>query len=252
MPELASRPGGTPPPAAGQALFARYAFPPNELGYCGPADEGSGLLSGERVASVARKFDGAWPYLEVIAAAAGIDDPLDLAVVRSYWIGGGLLDTVDGGGLIRHLRTAFARQVTGLLGVVDADASALAHHSFHVFVVYPWVRFLRKDPVTPLRILQNCRIRWGTVEAVDDEHVLMRSPQLTLDSGGRLTPGDPCTERVRWSRSGRSLTGTPAVGDTVAAHWDWVCGSLTEADCVALQQATQQTLDLVNGTRAPL
>jgi len=24
--------------AAGTVLFARYAFPPNELGYCGPAD----------------------------------------------------------------------------------------------------------------------------------------------------------------------------------------------------------------------
>ena len=25
---------------AGHALFARYAFPPNELGYCGPAETG--------------------------------------------------------------------------------------------------------------------------------------------------------------------------------------------------------------------
>ncbi len=243
-------PGGTPLPE-GQALFARFAFPPNELGYCGPADEGSGLLSGERVDSVAREFDGAWPYLEVIAAAAGIDDPLDLSVVRSYWVGGELLDTVDGGGLIRHLRTAFARQVTGLLGVVDPDASALANHSFHVFVVYPWVRLLRKDPVTPLRILQNCRIRWGTVEDVEDDHVVMRSPRLTLDAG-RLTLGDPCAERVRWHKSGRSLTGAPAAGDTVAAHWDWLCGPMTDADCVALRQATQQTLELVNGARARL
>lgn len=235
---------------AGQWLFARYAFPPNELGYCGPADDGSGLLSGERVDAVAREFDGAWPYLEVLAAAAGVDDPLDLDVVRSYWIGGELLGAVEAGGLLRHLRSAFARQLTGLLGAVDADSSAVAHHSFHVFVVYPWVRFLDRDPVTPLRILQSCRIRWGTVEAVEDEYLVMRSPQLTLETGG-LALVDPLPERVRWRKSGRSLAGTPALGDTVAAHWDWVCGTLTAADSAALQRATQQTLDLVNAIRAP-
>ena len=27
--------------------------------------------------------------------------------------------------------------------------NALAHHSFHVFVVYPWVGFLDREPSTP-------------------------------------------------------------------------------------------------------
>ena len=53
-------------PSAGQARFARYAYPPNELGYCGPENTAIGEL-----ASRARDFDGAWPYLQAIADAAG-------------------------------------------------------------------------------------------------------------------------------------------------------------------------------------
>src|SRR5690349_16965888 len=122
---------------AGQALFARYAYPPNELGYCGPADTSIGEL-----ASRARDFDGAWPYLGIIADAAGITDPLDTEVVRSYWVGGPLLDRVDPAVLLARLRLAFAGQVTGLLAELPAAGGVAAHHSFHVFVVYPWVRFL--------------------------------------------------------------------------------------------------------------
>ena len=41
-----------------------------------------------------------------------------------------------------------------------------------------------------------------------------------------------------------------AVGATVAAHWDWICGPLTDADCAALAAATQAILDLVNSSRS--
>lgn len=95
-------------PPRGWQLFASYAYPPNELGYCGPPDSGI-LLSddaGAEIAAHARGFDGAWPYLEEIAAAAGISDPLDADVVRSYWLGTAGLPRVDGTRLVQHLRRA--------------------------------------------------------------------------------------------------------------------------------------------------
>ncbi|AFM16885.1 hypothetical protein Mycch_2102 [Mycolicibacterium chubuense NBB4] len=233
---------------AGHRLFAQYAFPPNELGYCGPEDSGALLRAGEQMASVAREFDGAWPYLQAIAESTGVDDPLDPEVVRSYWVGGAGLGEVDAGQLLTRLRSAFAGQVTGLLDAPVEPAHTLAHHSFHVFVVYPWVRFLDRDPGTPLRVLQNCRIRWGTVESIDGEHVEMVSRPLALDAG-TLTLGGPAPERVRWSRDGASLTRAPAVGDTVSAHWGWVCGTLTEDERTALAEATRHTLHAVNAAR---
>ncbi len=121
----------------------------------------------------------------------------------------------------------------------------LAHHSFHVFVVYPWVRFLDRDTATALRVLQDCRIRWGTVDSVDHQHVVLLSRPLTFDAGS-LALGMAKDERVRWSREGASMIAPPTPGDTVSAHWDWVCDPLTEPETDALAEATQATLQLVS------
>lgn len=233
---------------AGHRLFAQYAYPPHELGYCGPDDNQALSRPGEDMTAVAKEFDGAWPYLEAIAHAADIDDPLDFDVVRSYWVGGPALDSVNGPELLNRLRSAFSGQVTGLLDELSHDAPALANHSFHVFVVYPWIRFLDADPTTPMRILQSCRIRWGTVLFVDNDYVDITSRPLAVEAG-RLTLGSAVAERVRWRKDGRSLVSEPTAGDVVAAHWDWVCATLHESDCAALTQATCQTLRLVNALR---
>jgi hypothetical protein len=222
-------------------LFDQYAYPPNELGYCGPAD-GGGTFG---LAAHAKEFDGAWPYLAAIAEAAGASDPLDEDVVSSYWVGGPALDKVDPAGLLTRLRASFKGQVTGLLDAVDPGPGVLAHHSFHVFVVYPWVRFLDRDSATALGVMENCRIRWGTVESVGGEHAMIASPPLRL-ADGALTLGASRSERVQWRKGELSLAPTPSPGSIVAAHWDWVCGTLTADQHVALESATQTTLDLVN------
>jgi hypothetical protein len=241
---------GTESSTRGWELFARYAYPPNELGYCGPPDA-SKLLAGSArqpsVAEHAQGFDGAWPYLEDIARAVGVDDPLDTDVVRNYWLGGPLLEHVDGTRLLARLRRAFAGQPTGLLDGLTATEGVCATHSFHVFIVYPWVRFLGADPTTPLRILQSCRIRWGTVDSVEDEHAVIISPPVLFDGG--LLLGEPVAETVRWRRDGTSLAPRPVPGQVVAAHWDWLCGDLTDAEGSDLAATTRQTLDLVNSIR---
>jgi hypothetical protein len=193
-------------------------------------------------------FDGAWTYMAAIADAVGIDDPLDTEVVRNYWVGGTLLDRVDPGKLLTRLRIAFAGQPTGLLDELDASERVCAHHSFQVFVVYPWIRFLDDDAEIPLRILQDCRIRWGTVDSVDDEHAVIVSRPLSFD-GGVLSLAHPVAETVRWSKGGVSLAPAPEPGDIAAAHWDWICGRLDGAQGSALHEATQATLDLVNRSR---
>lgn len=235
---------------AGYADFARYAFAPNELGYCGP-DDGAVLLRGGSPAELARyakDFDGAWPYLEAIADAAGISDPLDADVVTNYWIGGGLLSAVDPDDLLSRLRSAFAGQATGLLNELK-PGQALAHHSFHVFAVYPWVRFLGGDPTKPVQVMQDCRIRWGSVRSVDDDHAVLSARPLTF-ADGVLVLGDPAEDRVRWRRDGASLAPEPIVGQTISAHWNWACGALSADETTALAVATSRALDLINAARA--
>lgn len=217
---------------AGALLFARYAYPPNERGYCGP-DGAAALLRADAPAEIARRarrFDGAWSYLEVIAESAGIADPLDADVVEAYWVGNDLLDGVDPAALVDRLRDRFAGQLGGTWRA--AGARALAHHSFQVFEVYPWAGLLAAtgNP-TAVSVLESCRIRTGTALAVGaDGSATVRSRPLVWDGAG-LALGPDRTEVVRWSATGRSLLAGLAPGDRVALHWDWVCDVLTERQC---------------------
>jgi len=225
-------------------LFDQYAYPPNELGYCGPTGGGGAF----GLAAHAKEFDGAWPYLAAIAEAVGASDPLDEEVVSSYWVGGPALAKVDPAALLTRLRTSFKGQVTGLLDTVEPGPEVLAHHSFHVFVVYPWVRFLDRDAATALGVMQDCRIRWGSLESMDGEHALIASRPLRLVDGA-LILGGPRPERVQWKKGELSLAPVPTPGSIVAAHWNWICESLDTDQLMALEAATQTTLDLVNTLR---
>jgi len=240
--------------AAGPLLFARYAYPPNSLGLCG-ADVQQTLLqygaareSDGGLVELARTFEGAWPYLELIAGANGIDDPLDPRVVEAYWVGNELLDRVLPGDLARHVDDRFR----GRLGrarerVVDAVAAgAVPHHCFHVFAVYPWLGLMRTGIVDePLRILDQCRTTPATVVSVDGDHVTVLARPLRYERD-RLTLGEPEERRARWSDDGLAFVPKPEPGDSVSLHWDFVCDVLTPEAARALDRATRRALRAVN------
>ncbi|MGI8879879.1 MAG: DUF6390 family protein [Jatrophihabitans sp.] len=237
---------------AGETRFARYAYPPNELGYCGPdgaevlLEAAAGGAAGD-VRDRARSFDGAWVYLEIIAAAAGIADPLDDRVVEAYWVGNALLDTVDPAAFADRARTAFAGESGADWRTLDCRSPhPVPHHSFQVFAVYPWVALLGRGD-TARHVLDRCRIRTGVVTAVAEEHVEVAGRPLTWD-GARLALGDPVDESVRWADDGRALSGRQPLrgGDRIALHWDWVCDRLSVEQAEACDAVTQRQLDLTN------
>jgi hypothetical protein len=230
---------------SGAQLFARYAYPPNELGYCGPPDASVLLRRGPSadvaIARHARQFEGAWAYLELIAAAAGIGDPLDPRVVEAYWVGNELLDLIGGAEVARQLQDRLPPQ-PGASWFAGA-----AHHGYQVFSVYPWVGLLAKRRGTPaaaLDILQQCRIRWGEVVGIADGRVEVRSAPLEFVDGG-LALGEPTTQTAALS-----VDGPAQVGDIVAMHWDWVCDVLTPDQVTQLRAHTRGQLDRVNGVLA--
>jgi hypothetical protein len=209
---------------AGPSLFARYAFPPNARGLCGPADtaalRGYAITgeTGPELTGLARGFAGAWPYLRLIAAANGIADPLDGRVVEAYWVGNALLERRGWGSI---------------------PAGALPHHSFHVFGVYPWTGLLRDGRTEPsLHILDSCRISWGQVVTASPL-VVSRRP-LTWD--GRVLgfgPPAPCQPAAGF------ITGLQP-GDWVSLHWDCVCDRLAKPQLLALRRYTARHLRLYN------
>ena len=223
--------------STGALRFARYAYPPNALGYCGPQGADAMLDAGavDEITRRARQFEGAWVYLTVLAEALGLDDPLADEVVEAYWVGGDALDAVDPEELSARLERVFATQRGGTWqGATDR---ALAHHGFQVFEVYPWAEMLLRGlPAGPaVSVLDRCRIRPGLVTAVEGEHVVVSSSLLDWD-GAHLQPGDPVVERARWSLDGASLIEPPGPGDLVSLHWDWVCEVVTPAQADTLRR----------------
>ncbi len=246
---------GTNDRQSGALLFVRYAFPPNELGYCGPSDSqallgyaATGTVD-RGLAALARQFDGAWPYLELIAGAVGLPDPLDHRVVEAYWVGNPLLDQVGttalGNSMEQRLRRRTGRQFS--LIADDVLAGGVPHHSFHVFGVYPWVGLLSNDRIADqaLEVLDRCRIRWGKVDSVSGDQVLVRSQPLTWD-GRNLGLGEPVAENARRAVNGNGFVDGLAPGDWVSLHWDWVCDRLGPRQLTDLRRYSLRQLKITN------
>jgi hypothetical protein len=242
----------------GSLLFARYAYPPNALGLCG-ADVRRTLLeygdageSDDGLAELARTFDGAWPYLTLIAGSNGIADPLDPRVVEAYWVGNELLERIRPTDLAHHVDDRFGPRIgRAREHVIDAVAAgAVPHHCFHVFAVYPWLGLLRTGVVEqPLHVLDQCRTTPAVVQAVDGDSLLVLARPLVWD-GAQLRLGAPASRSVRWREGGLAFV-SPQPGDRVSLHWDFVCDVLSPTAARSLAAATARALHAVNRRAAP-
>jgi hypothetical protein len=232
----------------GPELFCRYAQPPNLLGYCGP-DESEGVTSvaggltvpAEEVERVAQDFHGAWPYLELIGGLTGAE-PLSEKVVEAYWIGNGLLDRIPLHTWGNSVSERFLHQAEGRWGAVEEalNAGGVPNHAFHVFCVYPWVGLLREGFVGPsLRVLDRCRISWGTVVAFDEVVVVARRPLVWEEDV--LRQAELVHEPFR-APPGLGLS----PGDVVSLHWDFVCDRLDDGGLRRLRAVHDKHLAIAN------
>jgi hypothetical protein len=233
----------------GPELFARYAQPPNLLGYCGPEEpEGvAGMAGGltlpaDEVRRIASAFEGAWPYLQLIAEHTG-SDPLAMDTVERYWIGAEGIDWLDLHGWGHSLSDRFRKQAgPRWASIVDAvNDGGVPSHAFHVFCVYPWVGMLRQGFVTPsVVVLDRCRISWGTViESERHSLVVERSPLVWRH--GYLMAGEKRAERFRPTVG---LAARP--GDRVTLHWGDACQRLDPATGARLRRVHDHHLLLAN------
>ncbi|CAN5398921.1 DUF6390 family protein [soil metagenome] len=232
--------------AAGPLQLARYAAPPNRLGYCGPADHhqlwthAHGGVVDPQLLALLGEFDGALMYLRAITCLGGGRSALDARVVQAYWLGNRLLDRVSPTACARWLDTSL--RARGLPG--HGMDQVLPHHNFHVLCLYPWAARLEgPGSAVALGLLDGCRVRWGRVKHVDGTTVTVRSQPLVHD--GHLRLGAPADEQVQMT-AGFGAPTEVAPGDWVALHWDRVCDRLTVGQvqdlarftAVALRRAT--------------
>jgi hypothetical protein len=242
---------------AGPILFARYAFGPNRLGYCGPDDAaelfGEAARGGDLGAlrRQAEQFEGAFPYLQLIARANGLEDPLDARVVEAYWLGNGLLSNVTAAAMGDSLDTRFRRRLRGDGWQWLADKpndGALPMHAFHVLDVFPRLGLMRSGATdNALTVMDSCRIRWGRVLERDGDFLVVSAVPLTMVDC-KLELGAPRIERIRGWQDGLGFIGDVSEGDVVSIHWDWACDTLDANRLGALQGWTMRELEIANKT----
>lgn len=249
-------PGPTLPPT-GPVLFARYAFGPNRLGYCGPdaVEElfGEGTVGGDDRAlrELARSFDGAWPYLELIARANGLVDPLARRVVEAYWLGNPLLEAVGPGLLGDSLASRFQPRLRpeGWRWLASKPAAgAVPGHAFHVLDVFPRIGLLRSGSVDrALEVMDSCRIRWGRVLELDGEWLVVNVIPLVM-ANGHLELGPARSERVQAWRDGAGFVDSVQPGDVISIHWSWACDRLSARQLAGLVTWTSREIAVANLT----
>ena len=245
-------PVGAASPASGPLVFARFALPPNQQGYCGPSSSPlaeyleAGVDDGG-LASLAQAFEGAWPYLHLIAVQSGIGDPLDRGVVEGYWLGSALASAVDVSALGNSMRDRFYPR-RGWAGLSDGFSvhGGDPTHAYHVFNVYPWLGLLRSGLLEPgVEVLDRCRIRWGRVLETSPSGVFVLSRRLEF-SNGILGLGSEIVEVVEAVPGLADL----AIGDDVALHWGWVCARLSGHQLQDLKRSHARALRLANSSGA--
>lgn len=239
----------------GPVLFGRYAFGPNRLGYCGP-DEAKSLLAYAAAGTddgglrhLARGFEGAYPYLELIAAANQIPDPLNRGVVEAYWLGNQLTASVRRQELHRSVEERFRSRLPAgdwrwLESAVALGARPV--HAFHVLDVFPKVGLLRGEAVGDvLATIDSCRIRWGRVEAVVGDSLIVSAVSLEMVDG-RLRLAIPRLETVSRWMDGTGFVDDISPGEMVAIHWSWACDRLTPRQLHNLVAWTRLALWVTN------
>ena len=243
--------------ARGALRFGRYAFPPNQLGYCGPDDHQALLeyVSEKKpdrgLVELERRFEGAYPYLCLIARANRIADPFDPRVVDGYWIGNRLLENVRAADFYESLRDRFRSKMLAdqfRWMATKLEQGARPHHNFHVFEVYVRAGLMHDDrAVAALAPMDSCRISWGRVSAVEAAELVVDRQALELRDG-KLALSEPRPVRVTRQVDGRGFVDAARPGDAISIHWSWACDLLDTGALRRLQASTQRYLSLANQT----
>jgi hypothetical protein len=242
--------------AKGNLLFAKYAYSPNKLGYCGPARSGAifdycvANQSDQNLIKLLKSFEGAYPYLKLIAHANNIDDPFDERVVEAYWIGNDLLYNVPNLDFYNSLRNRFSKKIKkkSMKWILTKPTfGAKPNHSFHVLDIYTKTGIIRSGvKIGILETINNCLIMWGKVKKVKNgklktENLIVEYNPIEINNG-KLIFTNPKIKTVL------SPFINPKIGDTISFHWNNACEILTMHQMENLKKWTLYHLAIANKT----
>jgi len=254
----------------GSLQFAKYAYSPNKLKYCGPDDNRSifeycvAKQSDAGLINLLKGFEGAFPYLQLIAKSNNILDSFDERVVEAYWVGNDLLNRVSTKDFYESIKNRFGKKIPAdslrwLLS--KPPVGAKPHHSFHVLDVYTKTGLIRSGMKSPiLETINNCLIMWGeviqnakfksqpaspsSIQGGNDKSkykIIIRSNPIIMEKS-KLAFGAPIKLEVDCPFV------CPQVGDWVSLHWGNVCDILKPDEVANLKKWTNYHIKIANTT----
>jgi hypothetical protein len=225
---------------------------PNNLGFCGPDENGRILQhlhsssSSESLLSTLKEFEAAYPFVRMIADSTG-RKPFDYEVTEAYWIGNRLLDQVEPAkffefsqsGPSSHLSLDQARVIFQQLG-----GAAKPHHTFYVLGMYGRARGSTDVDRKLLELMDSCRISWGQVVDVKEKTLLVeRSPLLLRED--RLALARPVKEEVKYDSAIAPFQSIKK-GDWVSLHWNFASEKLKEYQLTNIKRYTALDIRATN------
>lgn len=234
----------------------RYSFGPNRLHYCGPDanKELHDLIeSGENninLAHLLKQFRTLFPYLKYIASINNIKDPFDTRVVEAYWLGNGLLDTVEKNTLYRFLIDDLrvkdklkSKEFRWLEEKIKLGA--VPHHSFHVLNI--WGQEGHSDLLSDLARMDECRISSGVVTEVKGPEITVSTEPIVYTMG-KFAFGTPISKTLIRQLESEYDIEQIKPGQVVSIHWSVPCEVITPKQAEILRKYTLKNISFANLT----
>jgi len=225
-------------------LAARFALPPNSLGFCGkdtaPERFKQCFIHGEYtgVEEEIEKFIVLHPYIKTLGEITG-RSKFSYKVIEAYWLGNDLLKQIRPKHYLTLLRNFSEQDVPGWLIEElrnNPPARFIPHHLFQVL----FVGVGRASHAVPFNLesINNCMIRWGKVVEKNEQAL-----KLELHSLKRGINKYVLTKlTASFSYNSEFLPGLKT-GDVVAVHWQQPVKILTNKEVKNLAYWTTEILE---------
>lgn len=229
----------------GIELQAKYSFPPNLLGYCGPRSFCSiydlykkGEIDIWDLKKELEKFFIPMSYLTLIANS-NKKESFDYEVVEAFWIGNSLLKNISHESIKELIEKDLVnyglKKNRAIKLANNLPKGLLPNHLFHVL----YIQFITEKVKKHLGNFDRCRIGWGKIRRTGDKY-------LTLEYNGlRKRKGEyyigKGSKKVR-----KSFVKNPAIRDFVSTHWNNAIQKLTNRQVKNLEYYTNWNLNILN------
>jgi hypothetical protein len=226
-------------------LCARFAFSPNQLGYCGLDSAQKAfydcIVNGkcEAVREEMKQFKALYPYLKTIGEVLN-KDWLDYEVVEAYWLGNESLKKFKPEHYEILIKNLAAQGLPDFFIEEIGKKKPKTFIPLHLFnVLHIGVGQITGSVKYNLENVNNCMVRWGEVLETDEKR---KSVQVMLKSLINPKSGYQITNIKYQIIYVPEFLPDLIKGSTVAVHWGQVVKVLEKVEVENLEKWTKTVL----------